>query len=121
MDDQAAIRDLIRNILVDIQGDEVEFADDGLQAIKLYKEARESGMPFDVVLLDLTIPGGMGGKEAISRLLEIDPDIKAIVFSGYSDDPIISKYQEYGFKGVIRKPFEIDEFLECLRAVAASS
>jgi len=121
MDDQASIKDLIRHILAEIQGAEVEFADDGLQAIELYEEAREAGRPIDIVLLDLTIPGGMGGKETISRLLDIDPNTKAIVFSGYSDGPILSKYQEYGFKGVIRKPFDIDEFLECLRVVAALS
>jgi CheY-like chemotaxis protein len=118
MDDQAAIKELIRNILAEIEGAEVEFASDVLEAIELYKEARAAERPFDIVLLDLTIRGGMGGKEAIRRLLEIDPDTKAIVFSGYSDDPIISQYQEYGFKGVIRKPFDIDEFLECLLAVA---
>lgn len=121
VDDQEAIRELIRNVLVEFEDDEVDFASDGAEGIELYKEAREGGRPFDVVLMDLTIPGGMGGKEAIKKLLEIDPDAKVIVFSGYSNDPIMSQYQDYGFKGVIRKPFEIDMLLDSLHAVVAPS
>jgi len=62
--------------------------------------------PYDVVILDLTVPGGMGGKEAINKLLEIDPEVKAIVSSGYSDDPVLANFQEYGFQGMMPKPFE---------------
>ena len=83
-----------------------EFAKDGAEAIRMYREAKESEKPYDVVILDLTVPGGMGGKEAIKKLLEIDPEVKAIVSSGYSDDPVLSNFQEYGFKGVMPKPFE---------------
>jgi two-component system cell cycle sensor histidine kinase/response regulator CckA len=121
LDDQPAIRQVVRDILVQTVGGEVEFAEDGLQAIEVYEEAREAGKPFDVVLMDLTIPGGMGGKEAIKRLLEIDPVAKAIVVSGYSNDPIMSQYRDYGFQAVIRKPFEVDDLLDTLRAVTATS
>ncbi len=62
--------------------------------------------PYDVVILDLTVPGGMDGKEAINKLLEIDPEVKAIVSSGYSDDPVLANFQEYGFQGMMPKPFE---------------
>ena len=78
----------------------------GAEAIRMYKKAQESEMPYDAVILDLTVPGGMGGKEAINKLLEIDPEVKAIVSSGYSDDPVLANFQEYGFKGMMPKPFE---------------
>ncbi len=71
--------------------------------------------------MDLTIPGRMGGKEAIKKLLEIDPNARAIIVSGYSNDPVMSRFRDYGFKGVIRKPFEIDELLDTLHAVVAAA
>jgi CheY-like chemotaxis protein len=120
MEDQEAIRELIRLILADSDEEDVEFADNGLLATQLYKEAMRKGRPFDVVLMDLTIPGRMGGKDAIKKLLEIDPNARAIVVSGYSNDPVMSRYQDYGFKGVIRKPFEIDELLDTLYTVVAA-
>jgi DNA-binding NarL/FixJ family response regulator len=73
---------------------------------ELFDLLRESETPYDVVILDLTVPGKMGGKEAIKKLLEIDPEIKAIVSSGYSDDTVLSNFQEYGFKGMMTKPFD---------------
>lgn len=121
VDDQESIREVIRTILTDLEGDEVDFASDGQRAIELYKAAREAGQPYDVVMMDLTIPGGMGGKEGVKRLLEIDPNAKVIVVSGYSNDPIMSQYWEYGFKGVIRKPFEIDELVHTVHSVVAAS
>ena len=121
LDDQESIREVIRDIVVNLVDGEVEFADDGAKAVELYREASEAGNPFDVVLMDLTIPGGMGGREAIKELLELDPNAKAIVVSGYSNDPIMSRYRDYGFKAVITKPFEVDEFLETLNAVTSSS
>ena len=74
---------------------------------RMYKESIETEKPYDAVILDLTIPGGIGGKEAIQKLLEIDPEIKAIVSSGYSDDSVLAKFQEFGFKGILPKPFDI--------------
>ncbi|MCJ7542721.1 MAG: response regulator, partial [Desulfobacterales bacterium] len=92
--------------MLEMLGYESELAKEGTEAIRMYKEARESEKPYDAVILDLTVPGGMGGKEAIKKLLEIDPEVKAIVSSGYSDDSVLSNFKEYGFKGIIPKPFE---------------
>lgn len=103
---------LIRNF-----GYEVDFARDGAQAIGMYQKGKESGQPFDAVILDLTIPGGMGGKEAMVKLLEIDPEIKAIVFSGYSNDPVMAEFQKYGFRGMVAKPFGIQDLGEILQKV----
>jgi len=116
MDDEEAIRKVAGNMLKHL-GYEVEFAEEGAQAIELYKKARESGDPFDLVILDLTVPGGMGGKEAIKRLREVDPGVKAIVSSGYSNDPIIAEFKKYGFSGVVAKPYKIKELSEELRKV----
>ncbi len=95
-------------------GYEVGFAEDGEEAIDIYDRARGSNRPFDAVILDLTIPGGMGGREAMAGLLSIDPEVKAIVASGYSNDPIMSNYKEYGFKGILAKPFEVGEITDVL-------
>ena len=77
----------------------------------------ENGPPFDLVLLDITIPGGMGGKETIARLLELDPDVKAAVTSGYAHDPIIANFSEYGFCGRLEKPFKIEDIERLLDAM----
>jgi CheY-like chemotaxis protein len=106
VDDEAMIRDVAAKILVS-QGYEVESAADGQMALVHYVKAQQQGKPFDVVILDLTIPGGLGGKETIKKLLEIDPQAKAIVSSGYSNDPIMAQFGEYGFKGVAAKPYSI--------------
>jgi PAS domain S-box-containing protein len=105
MDDQAPLRKMLGRML-EMLGYESEAAKDGAEAIRMFKGAKESEKPYDAVILDLTVPGGMGGKETINKLLEIDPEVKAIVSSGYSDDPVLSNFQEYGFKGIIPKPFE---------------
>jgi CheY-like chemotaxis protein len=83
----------------------VEFAQDGAEAITLYAKAMESGRPFDAVIMDLTIPGGIGGREAIQKLRELDPNVKAIVSSGYSQDPILADFAAYGFRAALAKPF----------------
>lgn len=111
MDDEETIRNVVGDILQYL-GYSVDLAKDGEEAVNLY-----SSGPYDAVILDLTIPGGMGGKEAIKRLREIDPDIKAIVSSGYSNDPIMSDYVDYGFKGVIIKPYTISEISNVLNHV----
>ncbi|MBU4010058.1 MAG: response regulator, partial [Proteobacteria bacterium] len=87
------------------------------EAVKMYKKALESGKPYDAVMLDLTIPGGMGGKEAVKILLETDPNLKAIVFSGYSDDPVMSNHRKYGFKGMLSKPFNLESLGKALHDV----
>ncbi len=82
---------------------------DGEEAIKEYIAADRDGSPVDVVIMDLTIPGGMGGKEAVKELLAINPKVNAIVSSGYSTDPIMANYKDYGFTGRLSKPFQMDE------------
>ncbi|MFH2011918.1 MAG: ATP-binding protein [Pseudomonadota bacterium] len=105
MDDEASLRKIVGRML-DKLGYESEFAKDGSEAIDMYKAAVESGKSYDAVILDLTVPGGMGGKDTVKRLLEIDPGVKAVVSSGYSDDPVLANFKEYGFKGIMPKPFE---------------
>ncbi len=89
----------------------------GAEAIQMYKEALEAGTPFDVVIMDLTIPGGIGGKEAIKDLLAIDPHARVIVSSGYADDPVMANYAAYGFKGIVAKPYTQDRLLDILSTV----
>ena len=116
MDDEPEIRKIVSETLT-LGGSEVKVACDGTEAIKLYKKAMGSGKPFDVVIMDLTIPGGMGGKKAVKKLLEIDPDAKAVVSSGYANDPVISNFEEYGFSGFIPKPYKIDELKRVINEV----
>ena len=108
MDDEEEIRDLTGEILKSM-GYEVEFAKDGIEAIKSYEMAKNSGKPFDVVIIDLTVPGSMGGKETIQKLNEIDPEVKAIVSSGYVNDPVMMEFKKYGFTDIIAKPYKIEE------------
>jgi PAS domain S-box-containing protein len=120
MDDDDTVRSVAGKILTHL-GYEVEFALDGEEALRLFAHAAFAGRPFDAIIMDLTIPGGMGGKETIQRLLDLAPDARAIVSSGYADDPIMTHYQEYGFKGVIRKPYRVTAFSQELARVLAAS
>jgi len=116
MDDEDIVRDAVGRILESL-GYTVEFVRDGAEAYVVYKMAKESGQPFDAVIMDLTIPGGMGGKEALRKLKGIDPGVKAIVSSGYSHDPIMADYRKYGFMGVITKPYRVKQLSEEVRKV----
>ncbi len=116
MDDEEMIRNTVSHILSRL-GYDGEVSKDGAEAIELYKKAKESGEPFDAVILDLTNQFGMGGKEAIRKLLEIDPDIKAIVSTGHSYDPVVTKFREYGFRGALIKPYSIDELSRALHEI----
>ncbi|MDM8541212.1 PAS domain S-box protein [Desulfococcaceae bacterium HSG9] len=113
MDDEEIICDVVTEIL-ESSGYSVETASDGKQAIKMYQQSMDAGQPFDGVIMDLTIPGGIGGKDAIKDILEIDPAAVVIVSSGYCDDPVMANYAEYGFKGVAAKPYTMDKLTEVL-------
>jgi len=116
MDDEESIRRMVEDALTQF-GYEVISAQDGQEAIELFSEFLANGKKFDVVLLDLTIPGAMGGKEAIRHLRTLDPHVKAIVTSGYSDDPIMSDYQRYGFHSILVKPYRIMDLAKLLESV----
>lgn len=117
MDDEELLRNMARRILLRL-GHTVGVAEDGEEAYRLYRAALEAGQPFDVVLLDLTIPGGMGGKETMVKLLELDPHVTAVVCSGYSNDPIMSDYKQYGFKEVLPKPYHMEDLNKLLDKLA---
>ena len=116
MDDEAMIRALGDEMLSRI-GFNAELACDGAEAIELYKNAMNSGQPFDAVILDLTIKKGLGGKATVKALLEIDPHLKAIVSSGYSDDLVLTDSEKYGFCGSLSKPYTMKELTDILTAV----
>ncbi|MBL7135152.1 MAG: PAS domain S-box protein [Candidatus Marinimicrobia bacterium] len=120
MDDDELLREVAGKMIENL-GYEIEFAKDGNETISLYKNTLKSSIPFDAVIMDLTIPGGMGGKYAIKKLLKIDPDAKAIVSSGYYNDPIMSEFEKYGFVGVVAKPYKIEELGEALYKVVMES
>jgi PAS domain S-box-containing protein len=113
LDDEEVIR-MVSAEMLGALGHEVAFADKGETAIEAYRAARDENRPFDVVILDLTIRGGMGGAETLQRLLKIDPGVKAVVSSGYSDDAIAAGYQEQGFKAFLKKPYNVDELQKVL-------
>jgi CheY-like chemotaxis protein len=116
MDDEELIRDLAGQILM-VAGYDVVPAKDGTEAIAIFENALRSGEPFAAVIMDLTIPGGMGGKETIRRLLRIDPQVKAIVSSGYSNDPVMAEFAFYGFSGVLEKPYNAEDLSKTLNAI----
>jgi CheY-like chemotaxis protein len=101
-------------------GYEVQGARDGIEAIALYTSAKASGQAFDAVLLDVTIVGGMGGVETAARLKELDPAVKLIVSSGYSDASIMSDFRAYGFQDMIPKPWQIAKISEVFQRVLLS-
>jgi two-component system, cell cycle sensor histidine kinase and response regulator CckA len=113
MDDEELIQQ-VAGAMLNHLGYEVQFANDGLKTLEMYKNAKQSSKPFDIVLMDLTIPGGMGGEETIHQLLKIDPQAKAVVSSGYFNDPIMADYAKFGFRGVVSKPYKIQELSEAL-------
>ncbi len=116
MDDDSAIREVAKLILERL-GYTVTGTTKGEDAIAVYKEAMGTEREFDVVIMDLTIPGHMGGKDAIKELLKIDPNVCGIVSSGYSTDPIMSDFESYGFKGVVEKPFRVEELSRAIQLV----
>ncbi len=116
MDDDTSIREVAGEMLR-MLGYEVDLAQSGSEAIELYQHAAASGRAYCVVIMDLTIPGGMGGTEALGRIRELDPGVCAVVSSGYSNDPVMADYGSFGFKGVIVKPYTIASFSKVLQEV----
>jgi len=108
MDDEKIVRHALSRMLERL-GYTVEPVTEGKEALAKYKEKLGTEQPFNAVILDLTVPGGMGGKETIKKLLELDPNVKALVSSGYSNDPILANYKKHGFKGMIIKPYDSKE------------
>jgi PAS domain S-box-containing protein len=118
MDDEPALRALAQRVLKR-SGYDVEVAADGAEAVEIYRQAQEAGQPFDLVVLDLTVPGGMGGLAALQKLREINSQVKAVVSSGYSTDPVMAEAARYGFQGVIAKPYRWDQFCQVVQDVLA--
>ncbi|HOV86038.1 MAG TPA: response regulator [Syntrophobacteraceae bacterium] len=116
MDDEELVLTVVCGML-EYLGYECEAARDGEEAIRIYESALKAGRPIDAVIMDLTVPGRMGGKIAVKKLLEIDPGVKAVVSSGYSNDPVMAHYERYGFCGVVTKPYRIEQLSEVLHRV----
>mgnify|MGYP001769729556 CR=1 FL=1 len=116
MDDDDMIRKVGESLLENL-GLRVVAVSEGEGAVKIFKEYFDKGEPFDLVILDLTIRGGMGGLEAFSGMRVVHPGIKGIVSSGYSSDPVMSNYREYGFSGVLKKPYMFNELSSLLKSL----
>ncbi|MFC1523906.1 PAS domain S-box protein [Thermodesulfobacteriota bacterium] len=116
MDDEEIIRKLAKRMLTKL-GHQVELCENGEEAVKMYQQAMSTKTQFDLVIMDLTIPGGMGGKEAVREVLNIDPQAKVIVSSGYSNDPILAHFENYGFCSAIKKPYVIQEMSRAISQV----
>jgi CheY-like chemotaxis protein len=120
MDDEKMIRDLTVEMLESL-GYEADAARDGAEAIERYRDAMKSGKPYAAVILDLTVPGGMGGQDAMRELLAIDPKVRGVVSSGYSADPVLSEYSKYGFSNVAAKPYHMEEISRVIHEVITGS
>jgi len=119
MDDEEPVRGTVKEMLSYL-GYEADLAVDGSEALTMYKDAIAAGLPYVAIILDLTIPGGMGGSETVKHLRKIDPDVKAIVSSGYSNDPIMADYKQYGFSSIIIKPYRISDLEDALKQTISS-
>lgn len=113
MDDEEAVRNAT-GIVLHYLGYEVAFARDGSEAVTLYKEAKDKGHPFSAVILDLNVTDGKGAKETIPELLQIDPLLKAVLTTGYSDDPVVSELSKHGFSAAVAVPYDLEKMKEIL-------
>ncbi len=118
MDDEDHIRKISKK-MIEKFGYSVELAVDGEDAINVYKALLKNNTPPHLVIMDLTIPGGMGGKEASKIILDLDPKAKIVVSSGYSNDPIMANYREFGLKGIIPKPYRMEELKSAIKKIIA--
>jgi CheY-like chemotaxis protein len=116
MDDEEMVGEIACQMLIHL-GYEAMHVKDGREAVDEYQRRFEAGNPFDVVIMDLTIPGGMGGKEAVTEILAVNSAAKVLVSSGYSTDPIMTNFSEYGFAGVINKPFDLVSIREAIESI----
>jgi CheY-like chemotaxis protein len=116
LDDEQVVR-MVATRWLEKMGCVTETTEDGQQAIDMYQQALKAGKPFDVIILDLTIPGRMGGLEVLKEIQTFDPNVNAIVSSGYAEGTVMSKYAFYGFKGAISKPYTESELLGVLGQV----
>ena len=116
VDDEEIILDVSREVLRFL-GYDAAFAKEGGAAIELYIQEKEAGQPFDLVIIDLTIPEGLGGQETIEKLRSYDPEVKAVVSSGYTNDPVMQEYVKYGFSGRLTKPYRINEMKALLESM----
>ena len=120
MDDEEFVREIAAELLQYL-GYTVETAKEGREALALYKKSMKDGEKFTAVIMDLTIPGGMGGKEMVQELKKLDPEAKTIVSSGYTNDPILAQFEKYGFDGMVPKPYKVEELAETLHQVIAGT
>ncbi len=116
MDDEPHIQTVLREILTHM-GFEVEASGDGGEALRLYRESKEAGRPFNCVILDLTVSAGMGGEAAAALIREFDPGARLIASSGYSKSPVMGNYQKFGFCGVLPKPYFVEDLEKVLGRV----
>ena len=120
MDDDLSVQAVYEAMLARL-GYEIEIANDGTEAIAKYRDSLKANKRFDAVIMDLTIPGAMGGSEAIAELLKVDPNVVGIVASGYSNDPVMSDHLAKGFAAALNKPFGVQELGRALNQVLAES
>ncbi|MEO1573552.1 MAG: response regulator, partial [Pseudomonadota bacterium] len=116
MDDEPAIRQMYEDALTG-QGFRVVSTDDGRAAVDAFSTARRQDDPFDLVIMDLTVPGGTGGREAMASIRATDPSVRGIVASGYSSDPVMARYEDYGFAAAVHKPFSLDTLAEAVHSL----
>jgi CheY-like chemotaxis protein len=108
MDDEQVILDVTDEVLKFL-GYDAMFAKEGAGAIEIFSRERQGGHPFDLIILDLSVPDGMGGKEAFEKIREIDPFAKVVISSGYTNDPMMTDYAKFGFSGILAKPYRISD------------
>ena len=119
MDDEEIVREAVTSLL-EYLGYEVDTAREGSEAISMYELSQKVGHVYDAVIMDLTVPGGMGGQEAVIKLKELDPKAKVIVSSGYYTDPVMANFKDFSFDGVVPKPYQVEELGKTLKEILSS-